>query len=165
MSRYLALPVLTLILALPAAAQTTSPTPARDVLQAGAANPECTLSGITGDACPTTAVSAVSSSTGSAKSDASGAAIAHRKDADVPSPASKKKNDSFLGKAEHKIGKYFSDDGVKEGTAFGAAIGMLLLASTPVGIIGGALIGAAVGAIICGGLISKIWHHFHKDKG
>lgn len=164
MHRNLALPLLALILALPAAAQSAANTPARDALQSGAANPECGMNGVTGEACPTTDVSAVSSSTGAAKADPSQPAIAHRKDAVVPEPPAKKKGGSFFGKAENKIGNYFSDDKVKEGTAFGAAAGMLLLAAGPVGILGGAVIGAAVGAIICGGLIQKIWHHFHKSK-
>jgi len=160
MSRHLALPLLTLILALPAGAQmTASPTPARDLLTAGAANPECAMSGVTGEACPTTDVSAVSASTGAARPDVTTAPLAHHAAADVPPPEGNKAGAFFKG-AVKGISDYFDDDGVKQGTAFGAAIGMLLLASTPVGIIGGALIGAAVGAILCGGLIQKLWHHF-----
>ena len=164
MSRIPSLSLLALILALPAAAQVAAgPTPARDALQAGAANPECSMSGITGDACPTTDVSAVSSSTSAAKPDVTTSPMAHRADAVVPDPAAKQKGPGFLSKAGKGISDYFYDDNVKEGTAFGAAIGMLLLAWSPVGLLGGALIGAAVGAIICGGLISKIFHHFKKS--
>jgi len=161
MARIPALSLLAVLLALPAAAQVTAgPTPARDALQAGAANPDCAMSGITGDACPAADVSAVSASTGAARPDVTSGAIAHRADPVVPDPVPKKKGGSFFGKATKGISDYFSDDMVKEGTAFGAAIGMLLLAWSPVGIVGGALIGAAVGAVICGGLISKIFHHF-----
>lgn len=163
MSRHLSLPLLTLLLALPAAAQTSaSATPARDALQSGAANPACAMSAVTGDACPSADASAVAVSSSAAKPVPSTPAIAHRQETVVPDPAAKKKGGSFLSKAGKGISDYFDSDMVKEGTAFGAAIGMLLLAWSPVGLIGGALIGAAVGAIICGGLISKIWHHFKK---
>ncbi|HXT02375.1 MAG TPA: hypothetical protein VN915_17005 [Elusimicrobiota bacterium] len=163
MPRNTALALIALVLAIPAAAQQAASTPVRDALQAGAANPACAMSAVTGDACASGDVSAVASSTAAAKTDPSAPAIAHRAETVVPDPAAKKKKGSFMGKAEKGIGDYFSDDMVKEGTAFGAAAGMLLLAWSPVGIIGGALIGAAVGAIICGGLISKLWHHFHKS--
>jgi hypothetical protein len=148
-----------LVLALPAAAQQAA-SPALDTLRSGAANPACSMTGVTGEGCTATDGSAVSASTSAVKPDPSQGAIAHREEAVVPSPAAKK--GSFVGGAVKGVKNYFSDDMVKEGTAFGAAIGMLLLAWSPVGIIGGALIGAAVGAIICGGLISKIFHHFHK---
>jgi hypothetical protein len=161
MPRNPSLALLALVLALPAAAQQAANTPARDALQAGAANPACAMSAVTGEACPSTDVSAVSSSTAAAKPDISRPQVGHRAEAVVPDPAAKKKS-SFVGGAMKGIKNYFDDDMVKEGTAFGAAIGMLLLAWSPVGLIGGALIGAAVGAIICGGLISKIFHHFHK---
>lgn len=161
MPRIPALALLALLLALPAAAQVTaSPTPVRDSLQAGAANPACSMGAVTGEACPTADAPAVTASTSAATPVATTPAIVHRPASEVPDPAATKKGPGFLSKAGKGISDYFDDDGVKEGTAFGAAIGMLLLAWSPVGLIGGALIGAAAGAIICGGLISKIWHHF-----
>src|SRR3569832_1093194 len=118
MPRFASLSAFALVLALPAAAQMTAgPTPARDALQAGAANPDCAMSGITGDACPSTDVSAVASSTSAAKAVVTTPAAAHRAGADVPDPAAKQKGPGFLSKAGQGISDYFDDDGVKEGTA------------------------------------------------
>lgn len=151
------LPLLALILALPAAAQEAAKAPALDALRAGAANPDCAMGGVTGEACPSTDAAVVESSTAAARVEAAQPAIAHREETVVPSPSPIK---AKVGSFVHGVGDYFSSDGVREGVAFGAAIGMLLLAASPVGIVGGALIGAAVGAVICGGLIQKVWHHF-----
>jgi hypothetical protein len=145
-------------LAAPAAAQTAASqdAPALSALKAGAANPDCSMSGVTGDACPGSGAAVPAGPATSAKGGATQPAIAHRSGADVPTPEKKKKKGSLL----KGVKDYFSDDMVKEGTAFGAGIGMLLFAGAgPLGIIGGGLLGAAVGAIICGGLFGKLFHH------
>ena len=159
MTRIRWIPFLSLAFALPAAAQQTS-RPALSALRSGAANPDCAMNAVTGEACPQDA-SAVQASTGAAMSYPTTPAIAHQDAPAVPSPSPIKKT---LGSWTKGVTDYFSPDEVKAGVGVGAAIGMLLLASTPVGIIGGALIGAALGAIVVGGLIGKIWHAVHKPQ-
>lgn len=153
------MPLLALALALPAAAQKTATTPALDALASGAAKPDCAMNGVTGEACTSTDAPSVASSTSTAKPGVTMSAITHREDSVVPSPSPIKKKAGSIIKG---IKDYFGSDTVKAGMGFGAAIGMLLLAASPVGLISAAVIGAAVGAIICGGLIQKIFHHFLK---
>lgn len=148
---------------MPAAAQVAvSPEtsrPALSALQAGAANPDCAMSGVTGDACPSSAVSVPAGSTTTTTGAATTPSITHRTGSDVPPPEKKKGGSLLKG-----VKKYFDSDMVKEGTAFGAMFGMLLFAGAgPLGLLGGAVLGAAIGAILCGGLIGKLFHHKSKD--
>lgn len=153
------LSLLLLLLALPAAAREAT-SPALNALREGAAQPECSMQGVTGEGCPQEASAVQAVSTGTLKPEAARPAIAHRGEAAVPSPSPIKKT---LGSMVDGVTEFFAPDGVKGGIAFGAAIGMLLLAATPVGILGGALIGAAVGAVLVGGLIGKLWGAVHKS--
>ena len=131
-----------------------SSTPAMDQLKGAAATGD--MSGVTGDGCPQTATTP----TALPGATVSTTTVKTPTAATVPSVTDQSDHKDSSG------GGFFS--GLKDlthglpinqtlaGTGFGAAIGMLLLAATPVGIIGGLLIGGLIGAVLGSGIIGKL---------
>jgi hypothetical protein len=142
----------------PPAATTPSATPALDALKASAASGD--MSAVTGDGCAQTP-----GSSAAGKKDPAAAADAKKtpapKTQEVPTvtdqaPASD--GPSFFS----KVKGFFSDIPVNQtmaGVGFGAGIGILaaIIFASPVGWFGGALIGAAVGAVLFSGVIGKLF--------
>ena len=157
---------LTLVFATAAAAAPCPPasssTPALDQLKGAAASGD--MAAVTGDGCTQTPAEDPSGKTkGTAASDtAKPKPPASVPDLTVKKPASS--GDSIWS----KIKKPFEGLPINQtlaGAGFGALAGMILFMGTPVGLIGAALIGAFVGAVLFSGIISKLMGHGGSRTG